>query len=34
MELIGVSGVGGRVGMSWEFLFEKKIWKRIREVSI
>lgn len=24
MELIGVSGVGGRVGMSWEFLFEKK----------
>lgn len=28
-----MSGVGGRVGMSWESLPEKKIWKRTREAS-
>lgn len=29
-----MSGVGGGVGMSWESLPEKEIWKRTREASI
>lgn len=33
MELVGLSGVGGRIGMSWESLPEEEIWKRTRETS-